>query len=135
MNEGIISELKEEHKKIVSFFNKIDTANSLEEKKSLVSDLKKLIGEHLRKEDTIIYPVLLRSDDKEVLALGQSFLNSMVGYSEILIGIVDRIMESSDHLYIETVKDYENIRDRIKDRMFVEEVALFPAYEKEQSKK
>lgn len=135
MNEGIISELKEEHKNIVSFFNKIDTANSLEEKKSFVSDLKKLIGEHLRKEDTIIYPVLLQSDDKEVLALGQSFLNSMVGYSEILIGIVDRIMESSDHLYIETVKDYENIRDRIKDRMFVEEVALFPAYEKEQSKK
>lgn len=34
MNEGIISELKEEHKEVASFFNKIDIANTLEDKKN-----------------------------------------------------------------------------------------------------
>lgn len=89
----------------------------------------------MRKEDRLIYPILLRSDDKEVRALGNGFLNSMVNYSEIFIGVVDNIMKSSGPMGIEAVKDYENIRDRIKDRIFVEEMALFPAYERELSKK
>lgn len=134
MNENIVLELKEEHKKIISFFNEIDATDILAEKKNFIKDLKKMLSEHLRKEDAIVYPVLLRSDDKEVLALGRGFLNSMVGYSKIFSDVVGRIMESSNHLYLETVKDYENIRDRIKDRMFVEEVALFPAYKREQSR-
>lgn len=131
MNEGIVSELKEEHKEVASFFNKIDIANTLEEKKKLVQDFAKFLGEHMRKEDMLIYPVLLRSDDKEVRALGNGFLNSMVSYSEIFLGVVDNIMKSSGPMGIEAVKDYENIRDRIKDRIFVEEMALFPAYERE----
>lgn len=135
MNEGIISELKEEHKEIASFFNKIDIANTLEEKKTLVQDFAKFLGEHMRKEDTIIYPILLQSDDKEVRALGNGFLNSMVSYSEIFLGVVDNIMKSSGYMVPEAVKDYENIRDRIRDRIFVEEMALFPAYERELSGK
>jgi DUF438 domain-containing protein len=135
MNENIVLELKEEHKEIISFFNKIDIANTLEEKKKLVQDLKQLLSEHMRKEDTLIYPILLQSDDKEVRALGNGFLNSMVNYSEIFLGVVDSVMKSSGPMGLEAMKDYENIRDRIKDRIFVEEVALFPAYERERSGK
>lgn len=135
MNENIISELKEEHKEIISFFNKVDIANSLEEKKKLVQDLKLLLGEHMYKEDTLIYPVLLKSNDEEVRALGNGFLSSMVNYSEIFIGVVEGVMTSSEPIGLTVVKDYENIRDRIKDRIFVEEVALFPAYERERNEK
>jgi iron-sulfur cluster repair protein YtfE (RIC family) len=135
MNENIISELKEEHKEIISFFNRVDIANSLEEKKKLVQDLKLLLGEHMHKEDTLIYPVLLKSDDEEVRALGNGFLDSMVNYSEIFIGVVEGVMTSSEPIGLTVVKDYENIRDRIKDRIFVEEVALFPAYERERNEK
>jgi iron-sulfur cluster repair protein YtfE (RIC family) len=135
MNENIISELKEEHKEIISFFNRVDIANSLEEKKKLVQDLKLLLGEHMYKEDTLIYPVLLKSDDEEVRALGNGFLSSMVNYSEIFIGVVEGVMTSSEPIGLTVVKDYENIRDRIKDRIFVEEVALFPAYERERNEK
>lgn len=131
MNEDIISELKEEHREIVSFFDKIDTAKPLEEKKKFVQDLEEFLSQHMRKEDTLIYPILLQSEDKEVRALGQGFLKSMVSYSEIFLAITKRVMESSGPIGLEAVKDYENIRDRIKDRIFVEEMALFPVYERE----
>jgi hemerythrin-like domain-containing protein len=130
MSEDIVYDLKEEHRDILDLFTRIDRAENPEEKKGLLSELKALLVEHLHKEDTIIYPTLLQSSDEEIVALGKSFLNVMTGYTRVFLDIADRMIGDVDGMSASSWEEYEAIRDKIKDRVFVEEVALFPVYEK-----
>ncbi|MEI8096620.1 MAG: hemerythrin domain-containing protein [Candidatus Moraniibacteriota bacterium] len=129
MDRSIIFELKEEHKAIIIALNEVNFGGNLEETKVLIQTMQSVVTEHLRKEDTVIYPALLGSQNEALVSLGTSFLHSMIAYSEIFVDVTRRIGESSGSIDAGLVSEYESMRNKIKDRIFVEETALFPAYE------
>jgi hemerythrin-like domain-containing protein len=130
MNERVTFELRDEHEKIRSYFNEIDIVQDHEKRKQLVQELKELVVMHVGKEDAFLYPALQRSGNEEIVNLGNTFLNSMVGYSAVFMEVTERILQCDGEFGPELRVDYEKMRDKIKNRIFVEEVALFPAYEK-----
>lgn len=129
MDHNIIVELKEEHVRIVDCLNEIDMNGAPEKVKELMKQLQVIVVKHLQKEDAFIYPELFRSKNDTIVSLGRNFLDSMVTYATIFQDVTRRIEESPDGFDISIKQEYEDMCGKIKDRIFIEEKALFPAYE------
>ncbi|HCJ45622.1 MAG TPA: hypothetical protein DHV33_01765 [Candidatus Moranbacteria bacterium] len=129
MNREIIIELKDEHRRIITLLNEVDMNGSQEKVKELILALQGIVVQHLHKEDTLIYPELLHSKNESIIMLGNGFLHSMTEYSVIFVDVTRRILERSNQFDSLLKEDYKKIKDKIKDRIFIEEKALFPVYE------
>lgn len=125
----LIKTLVEEHKTINEIFDAIDAAGNLENKKILIQKLLSVAGEHFKKEDEQLYPVLQASPDIEVREMASIFSLTMGGYAKEFIAVTDEIIASNGEMSAVLAINYEKIRDKIKDRVVIEEVTIFPAYE------
>lgn len=125
----LIKTLVGEHKTINEIFDAIDAATDLENKKILIQKLLSVAGDHFKKEDEQLYPVLQASPDIEVREMANIFSLTMGGYAKEFHIIADEIMKSSGEMSAVLTINYEKIRDKIKDRVVIEEVTIFPAFE------
>lgn len=129
MNYEIVIELKKEHQEIISMLNGVDVASSKETREKQIIDLRAFVVKHLEKEDAFVYPKLTLSHNKILIDLGEEFFHSMQEYSHLFISVTDRILKSDVVLDARLVTDYEDMKNKIKERIFIEEKVLFPAYE------
>lgn len=125
----LIKTLVSEHETINEIFDAIDATGDLENKKILIQKLLSVAGEHFKKEDEQLYPVLQASPDIEVREMASIFSLTMGGYAKEFIAVTDEILASSGEMSAVLAINYEKIRDKIKDRVVIEEVTIFPAYE------
>lgn len=125
----LIKTLVSEHETINEIFDAIDAASDLENKKILIQKLLSVAGDHFKKEDEQLYPVLQASPDIEVREMASIFSLTMGGYAKEFIAVTDEIMASNEEISATLATNYEKIRDKIKDRVVIEEVTIFPAYE------
>lgn len=127
---SIIPILKEEHIEILKMFNQIDAAELFEEKKEKIRELKGFVVKHVTTENDDIYPVLEKSLAPDSVKLGRVMSSLMQSYSVDFIGAVDAILmggASSEESMIAAFN--ESVID-IKNRIKIEELLLFPEYEK-----
>lgn len=127
MNQ-FVDELKNEHRKIVDLFDKIDGSKGFNAKKELIKELTSLVTGHLKKEDERLYPVLATSKNEGVAKLGAIFSNAMKDNSEKFMTFVEKFLNSAD-LNDELSGMYKKISEKIKNRVIIEEAVLYPAYE------
>ena len=127
MNQ-FIDELKNEHRKIVDLFDKIDESEKFSVKKELVRELTALVTVHLKKEDEQLYPVLASSKNEGAAKLGIIFSSAMKDNSGKFIVFVEKFLGSAD-LNDELSGAYKKISEKIKSRVIIEEAILYPAYE------
>lgn len=125
----LIQILKEQHQVILGIFSDIDATSDLENEKTLFKKLMPIAVAHLEKEDTQLYPALKNSSEDDIRQMVEVFSVTMSGYAKELSGIADEIIASQGVLSTEIFGRYEKIRDKIKNRITIEEVTLFPAYE------
>lgn len=131
MSTDFIQTLEQEHSVIREIFDAIDASSDLENQKKLTQDLLEVLTPHLRKEDDQLYPTLVKSPDEEVRQMANIFHLTMEAYAENFAAVAKVIMElEGNAIPKEVLTDYEKIRDKIKDRITIEEVTIFPAYEK-----
>lgn len=127
--DKFIKELKSEHKEIINFFNDIEKSEKFEDKKILVQKLTSLVVTHLRKEDDRLYPVLAASNIQEIAKLGNVFSIAMKDTSEKYVAFVEAFLKSAE-MTDELTDAYKRISEKIKNRVTIEEIVLYPAYEK-----
>lgn len=131
MSTDFIQTLEQEHSVIREIFDAIDASSDLENQKKLTQDLLEVLTPHLRKEDDQLYPTLVKSPDEEVRQMANIFHLTMEAYAENFASVAKVIMElEGNAIPKEVLTDYEKIRDKIKDRITIEEVTIFPAYER-----
>ncbi|KKU82188.1 MAG: hypothetical protein UY07_C0002G0045 [Parcubacteria group bacterium GW2011_GWA1_47_8] len=131
MVTDFIKTLEREHNVIRDIFDAIDTTNNLENRKNLIQKLQEVLVPHLEREDTKLYPTLIKSSDEEVRRMANLFHLTMKSYAENFALVINRILAiNGEDVPSDIALDYNRIRDRIKDRMAIEEVTIFPAYEK-----
>lgn len=130
MDINYIRILREEHIAIRNLFNEIDAIDDFENKKILIKDLQEVLTPHLKKEDEELYPVLEKSADEEVRRMAKIFAFTMQEYARNFDDVINKMLAVSGELPLELLASYEKIRTRIKDRIIIEEVTIFPAYEK-----
>lgn len=131
INTEFIQILEEEHDFIRGIFNEIDATDGLENKKILLQKLQSVLMPHLKKEDEKLYPALKESPDDDVRRMASIFSATMKGYSENFDMFLKEVLAMTDgEMSVDLTEKYHSIRDRIKDRITIEEVTIFPAYEK-----
>ncbi len=125
---ALISELKKEHSKLLDVFDKIEQTQLTD--KNLIKTLKKLAVNHLEKENKQLYPKLLKSKQVDVRETTETFSDMMGEYSKQFILIIDKLLKSNSKISSKLIKDFEQISDKIKDRIVLEESVLFELYKK-----
>ncbi|MFZ2303849.1 MAG: hemerythrin domain-containing protein [Minisyncoccia bacterium] len=131
MTTDFIKTLVSEHQEIREIFDAVDATSSLVDKKNLIHKLQTILAPHLKKEDTELYPTLILSPDLEVRRMANIFHLTIGTYAESFVTVANKISSiQGGDIPADVVSDYENIRDRMKDRISIEEVTIFPAYEK-----
>ena len=131
MRTDFIKTLVSEHHEISGLFDTIDETSNLSARKDLIQKLQVILAPHLRKEDTELYPVLIGSTDQEVRRMANIFHLTMESYAENFALVASKIFSiEGGEIPMDILSDYENIRDKIMDRITIEEVTIFPAYER-----
>ena len=131
MSTDFIKTLVSEHHEIREIFDTIDATSDLSIKKDFIQKLQAILAPHLRKEDTKLYPALIGSSDQDVRRMANIFHLTMKSYAENFTIIAGKIFSIEvGEIPMNIVSDYENIRDKMKDRITIEEVTIFPAYER-----
>lgn len=130
MDINYIRILKEEHITIRNLFNEIDAIDNFENKKIHIKKLQEVLTPHLKKEDEELYPMLEKSADEEVRRMAKIFAFTMQEYARNFDDVINKVLASTGELPLELMANYVKIHDRIKDRIVIEEVTIFPAYEK-----
>lgn len=121
---NLIETLKSEHVQILAIFDQIDQTNELLPLKELVNQL--ITTQHLQKEDTLLYPTLAQSQNEETKKVGSVFSSTMPDYVANFTKIVTTII-NTDTITLEILSQYHEIRDKIKNRITIEETILFPS--------
>lgn len=127
---SIIPTLREEHVEILKMFNQIDATDLFEEKKEKINELKGFVIKHVITENEDIYPILEKSQTPDSVKLGKVMSSLMQSYSVDFIAAIDAILmggSSSEKQMIDAFN--ESVID-IKNRIKIEELLLFPEYEK-----
>lgn len=122
--------LREEHKEINEIFDLIDMESNLENKKNLIRKLQSIIGPHFKKENEELYPALEKSSDEEMRKMSKIFYSTMKEYAEDFTIVLEKILALTEDMPLDIDEEYKKIKVRIKDRIIIEEVTIFPAYEK-----
>lgn len=125
---SLIETLKIEHQQILALFDQIDKTPDLIKEKDLVKNLVDITTQHLNKEDTLLYPAISQSKNEETKQTGLVFSSTMPDYVSGFTKVVTDIL-NTDKITPELLSQYQKIRDKIKNRITVEETILFPSFE------
>lgn len=126
---SLIEELKNEHKEIIAIFDKIEQVENFHDKKELIQELIALIVPHLKKEDELIHPIIVKSADEEVCRAGRILSKVTQEISQEFGLVADEMLKVDNFTDAKTLDDFEKICDKIKTRIALEESVMFPAYE------
>lgn len=125
----LIDELKEEHKALFKLISKIKSSTGNPASRSgLLLELKTLIMEHLKKEDSRLYPVLNNSDDEKVKKISYNFTRGMERISTIIIRFFQKHERNPDDMRFSS--DFSKIIQLLKIRIEREEKILFRLYKR-----
>lgn len=127
----LIPILKKEHRQIIKYFEMFRSRKDEKNIKKNVKMLMVLLKFHLHKEDTLLYPALMKSKYPELRELGKTFSSIMLMYSKLIIPFLDEILKSKDDkLSGEQYNTFVGLMAKVTDRIYIEENVLFPAYQK-----
>ncbi|MDO8443056.1 MAG: hemerythrin domain-containing protein [bacterium] len=124
-----IEELKNDHKIIIEFFDNIDKSEKFDAQKELVRKLTDVLTIHLKKEDEYLYPALAKSKNEEIARLGDIFSSAMKNIAKDYIVFVEQFLKNSEPS-AELADAYKKMSKKVRNRVTIEEVVLYPAYEK-----
>lgn len=124
----LIEQLKNEHIQIIDLFDEIEAAQETVVQKEKLKNLKDLTMSHVKLEEEQLYPVLCKSHYEEVRKMCGIFYDIMTQYSSDLIKSLDALLALPSLKEKEPWTAYFRMRNRMKDRIAIEETALFPAY-------
>lgn len=130
MEINLIKILKEEHQMISDILDEIEIASDLENKKILIKKILNILMSHLKREDEELYPALEKSKDEEVVKMAKIFSETMKGYAEDFFVVTEKILSLTGDIPLDIDLESKKIYERLKDRVIIEEVTIFPAYEK-----
>jgi iron-sulfur cluster repair protein YtfE (RIC family) len=125
----LIDELKQEHESCAKILNRLHVIGlNTEEGKGLLAQAKIHFLDHLKKEDDMLYPVLLNSAKKD-----SNLLRSIEGFSQNLEGITSYVKEffskySDGGEGEEFDKDFGKLFTMLSTRIRREELILFKKY-------
>jgi hypothetical protein len=105
-----------------------DASSSATSLATMLGDISRLIGSHLKIEDTEVYPILVESIDPDVSRTAQQFRDNMSGIALEFQAYVERYKVLANVTCDAPRFGYETRRifDRIRYRMRREEVDLYP---------
>lgn len=126
----VVDVLEAEHDAILESFRQIDTAQSLEEKKQKLIELKDVVVAHIAKEDAEIYPVLEHSHKPDSVRLGEVMHSLMNSYAVDFMEAVEDVLQGVHAVGEDVMSSYHESVVDIKNRIKIEESLLFPEYEK-----
>lgn len=127
----LINELKNEHVKLLEILEeaqKLGLVSAAGRSKLLES--KRLLGEHLRKEDSRLYPEMkkMAAGDSLKLKTVDSFSSEMKGLSQTVLDFINRAEKAE--INMEYAKELGRIISGLKMRIRREEMQLYPMYDK-----
>lgn len=126
---NLIQELKNQHKEILNKIIELRNFNiSFEEIKIKFSELEKLLSEHIKKEDTELYPILFeKAKDDEIL---EKNLNIFAKEWKEISDFIKKYFESYYNSNNKQTLNRGVLYAKIKQRIMREEISLFSEYEK-----
>jgi len=135
---GLVRQLKEEHKTIIYSFGTI-LSNIKDEKVENFDvvdsfrELRTVLVSHLDVEDKLLYPKLASSEHEDAKELGKKFSDEMMGITKVVIAFFDKYGHAAAPKLrqdAEFNKEVVALVDAVKDRIDKEEKILFPVYDK-----
>jgi hypothetical protein len=123
---ALINELKNDHEKLLAILQQTQELGLVTEagRRKLLEG-RKLLADHLTKEDTKLYPELSKSSSA---ATATAFAEEMKGLTVSILGFINRLETSKNDL--EYAKELGRIISTLKMRIRREEIQLYPLYEK-----
>lgn len=126
MMNAFINELKKDHEKLLEILQQTQSLGLVTEagRKKLL-ECKKLLADHLVKEDTKLYPQLAKSGSA---ITANEFASEMKGLTGTILDFINRLETSKNDM--EYAKELGRIISTLKMRIRREEIQLYPLYEK-----
>lgn len=62
LTAGLLTQLEREHRKVEGLFKKLEKAEEPDQQRPLVDELATALGEHMEKEEAVVYPALSQVD-------------------------------------------------------------------------
>ena len=132
----LISQLKQEHVRIIYLLEEILTeTKKVEEDSKLIPKLRELklvLVNHLKLEDNLLYPVFEKAKDAKMNELGKGFSEEMLAISKVALKFFADFEkeEVSKLIGDQNFKtQLQGIIKVVKKRVSIEEKILFPAYQ------
>lgn len=132
----LVDELKADHQKLVAVLTDIRTKGIVsKEAVQLLMTAKGALLAHLKKEDTFLYPELQSAakDDKNLASTVDLFAKDMDKISQSVLAFFAKYENGGEGM--EFAKDIGNLMATLGNRIQREENALYPEYDRVQSKK
>jgi iron-sulfur cluster repair protein YtfE (RIC family) len=133
---NLVNELKSDHKELVSVLTQIKAKGIVsQEAVALLMKAKGALLAHLKKEDTFLYPALnnAAANDKNLKSTLDIFAKDMDKITQSVQAFFNKYEKGGEGL--EFAKDIGNLISVLGSRIQREENALYPEYDKIQSKK
>ena len=132
----LILQLKQEHVQIIYLLEEIlAETKKTEENSKLISKLREfkvVLLNHLKLEDSLLYPVFEKVKDVKMNELGKSFSEEMLAISKVALKFFADFEKEEVSKLIEDQNfkaQLQGIIKVVKKRVSVEEKILFPAYQ------
>lgn len=124
---NLIDVLQNEHRTILSLLDDVASlgVGSVEGRKKLLKS-KELILAHLHKEDEKLYPKLNKLEATHDVSI--SFKNDMKEVSRYVLKLFCELEKGGDTEAVAI--QFKDVRQRLRDRIAKEELALYPLFEK-----
>lgn len=123
-----ISELKNDHVKLLNILQQAQELGLAKEsgRKKLL-ECKQLLTEHLRKEDSRLYPELKKAADQQAMKTAGDFSQEMKGLTRGILDFINKAERAE--LGLEYAKELGRIISTVRMRIRREEIQLYPLYE------
>ncbi|MGE4266370.1 MAG: hemerythrin domain-containing protein [Deferribacterales bacterium] len=123
---ALINELKKDHEQLLKILQETQDLGLVTDagRKKLLEG-KKLLADHLMKEDIKLYPVLAKSGSA---VTANEFAVEMKGLTSSILNFINRLETSKNDM--EYAKELGRIVSTLKMRIRREEIQLYPLYEK-----
>ena len=129
--QQLIEELKLDHAELSDLFRKIvHLGITCEEGRKALHDAKATLLTHLKKEDDELYPILreMAKDNQNLKLKLKSFANDLGNVSRTISAFFEKYADSEHETDFKT--DFQKIYLVLSRRINIEEIELFPEYDK-----
>lgn len=134
MKPQLIQQLENEHQAIIKYLDDLKTPYSqIKTKQDSFLAMKNLLLKHLDKENTELYPILLKNEKTSIIA--RSFSSGMTTLAEEIMKFINEYENDfspktteSQHTGFEYAKQLGRITGLLKNRISNEEKVLYAEY-------